>query len=405
MLSFTGHIKESKNTHLTHIEDNVVLNGLNGAISTIHSLKAIREVMNNRKHGLTLSIKFDGAPAIIFGTNPDNGRFFVGTKSVFSKSEPKILYTVDDINSFYSGDLAKKLNTCLTYLPFLETKGILQGDLLYTEDSIKKENIDGETYLTFRPNTITYAVPPNSELGHKISDSQLGIVLHTKYVGRSFKTLKAQFQVSDSDFRDCKQVHAFHPYFTDVSPEIAFGKEEADLMDLSLSNIGRILQTMKSEFLHKISTDEEIKLGILIFTNQQIKSGESFEGKSPSNIMTRYLGWLQSKATSEAIKLKTEEGRKRKVQYHQDLIGRILKDKPEFLKLFDFMKNVSTLKQHILSKLNNIETLKSFIKTDSGYRVSNPEGFVASSNDGTTIKLVDRLDFSRNNFLMNKDWK
>ena len=113
---------------------------------------------------VNMSVKWDGAPAIIAGRNPENGKFFVGTKSVFNKT-PKINYTPGDIASNHSGPVAQKLNVCLKELKRLGITGIYQGDLLFTKGDTKVANIDGERMITFTPNTITYAVPLSSSLG------------------------------------------------------------------------------------------------------------------------------------------------------------------------------------------------------------------------------------------------
>ena len=97
------------------------------------------------------------APAIICGINPENGKFFVGTKSVFNKN-PKVNYTNADISKNHSGELASKLSIALKELKRLGIKGVLQGDFLFSQSDLKKISLDGEDMISFTPNTITYAV-------------------------------------------------------------------------------------------------------------------------------------------------------------------------------------------------------------------------------------------------------
>ena len=103
------------NKHLRHPEDSV-----------LHGRKVVWETLKELVKATRLSVKWDGAPAIVWGTNPSNGQFFVGTKSVFNKRQVKINYTVDDIVCNHKGPVADILKLCLEYLP--RTDKIYQGD-------------------------------------------------------------------------------------------------------------------------------------------------------------------------------------------------------------------------------------------------------------------------------------
>ena len=98
------------NTHLDHLED-LIFTG-RGQL-----LDALREIYS----GVRLSVKWDGAPAIVFGTDPRNGKFFVGTKSVFNKVKVKICYDQEDIDKYYKGTVADILRLCLRHLPRLSS--------------------------------------------------------------------------------------------------------------------------------------------------------------------------------------------------------------------------------------------------------------------------------------------
>ena len=193
MFSFKGFITTEKNTHLEHLEDDIINRGSDGGRNAVSFLKSVRNMLAGSASGrVNMSVKWDGAPAIVAGRNPENGKFFVGTKSVFNKT-PKINYTPGDIASNHSGPVAQKLNVCLKELKRLGITGIYQGDLLFTKGDTKVANIDGERMITFTPNTITYAVPVSSALGRKISRARLGIVFHTYYTGKTMSSLGAGF--------------------------------------------------------------------------------------------------------------------------------------------------------------------------------------------------------------------
>ena len=193
-MNFTEFLEEArqdKNLHLEHLEDNVLNRGVTGARESINFLQSLRDMLaGSSTSKINVTTKWDGAPAVFAGINPKNGKFFVGTKSVFNRA-PKLNYTDRDIDRNHpSGGLNEKLKVALAFLPKLGIKGVLQGDMMFTKGDIKKEQIDGEKYITFQPNTIVYAVPESTPLAKTMQAAQLGIVFHTSYSGRSLDTMK-----------------------------------------------------------------------------------------------------------------------------------------------------------------------------------------------------------------------
>ena len=127
------------NTHIEHPEDTI----LTGNLDFLHAVKSYAVA----PHG-HVSVKIDGAPAIVWGTHPDTGRFFVGTKSVFNKKLIKVNYTHADIDKNHKGYVAIVLHACLSNLS--RTNRIYQGDFL----GFGGDNV-------FQPNTVTYVFPEN----------------------------------------------------------------------------------------------------------------------------------------------------------------------------------------------------------------------------------------------------
>ena len=119
--------------------------------------------------------------------------FFVGTKSVFAKT-PKICYSEEhfDVDLYYEGDLAEKLKFSLKYFSGLGIKGIVQGDLLFTKSTLKRETINGERLYTFRPNTITYGIPVDHPIGQAAGRAKIGVVFHTHYTGDVVADMQAR---------------------------------------------------------------------------------------------------------------------------------------------------------------------------------------------------------------------
>ena len=160
MFSFNGFLTEAKNLHLEHLEDEVLNNGVGGTRAAINFLQSLRDMLaGNAKSSVNVTVKWDGAPAIFAGINPENDQFFVGTKGVFNKNA-KINYSHEDIDRNHpSGGLNQKLKVALTELSKLGIKEVLQGDMLFTQEDLETKTIEGKRYVVFQPNTIVYAVP------------------------------------------------------------------------------------------------------------------------------------------------------------------------------------------------------------------------------------------------------
>ena len=114
MQSFQGFLTEDRNTHLEHLEDEIINNGTSGAKTAINFLKSVQKMLKGGSGGSNVTVKWDGAPAIFCGINPENGKFFVATKSLFNVTS-KINYTNKDISRNHGGALADKLKVALKY--------------------------------------------------------------------------------------------------------------------------------------------------------------------------------------------------------------------------------------------------------------------------------------------------
>jgi hypothetical protein len=181
--------------HMTHLEDLVFDLGVEGTRKAINFMRDVRDMLSQGtgQKKAVATVKFDGAPALIAGINPENGKFFVAKKGIFNKN-PKLYYSHADIDADTQGDLANKLKVAFTECKKLGlTSGVYQGDIMFTSDSLKLEKIDGVDYVTFHPNTIVYAVQKESALGRQIRRANIGIVWHTTFEGDTIATLKPTF--------------------------------------------------------------------------------------------------------------------------------------------------------------------------------------------------------------------
>ena len=215
MLTFKQYLteaKEGKNLHLEHIEDEILNYGVDGGRASINFVRSLRDMFAGAtRSSINMTVKWDGAPAIFAGIDPEDGKFFVGKKSVFNV-EPQLYKTNADIDKYTSGDLNAKFKVALREFPKLGIKGVLQGDLMFTSSGKKLTTYkDGsgksETMISFQPNTIVYMVPENTPFGKKIDRSKLGIVFHTSYSGKSLDSMTASFDIDIELLKVCIQIH------------------------------------------------------------------------------------------------------------------------------------------------------------------------------------------------------
>ena len=388
-----------------HLEDNVLNRGINGAREAINFLRSLRDMLAGHAQSKTnITTKWDGAPAVICGTNPDNGKFFVGTKSVFNK-DGKLNYTDEDIDRNHPGEgLNQKLKTALAYLPKLGIKGIIQGDMMFTKGDIKKQTIDGESYITFQPNTIVYAVPANSMMAKKMLDAQLGIVFHTTYNGRSMDSLKASFNIDIGHFSTTKDVWFRDASFVDASGTATFTQEETKKISEILTQAGRVFQQINPMVLNRVSAVESYNLFVKTFNNTKVRAGEPI--KNTALHTTQMLKWIEDKLNKEILAAKKEDTKQKRITEKNEVMRFFRGGAAQFKLIFDLMNLIVDAKVMIVRKLESIKSsIDTFVVTDSGFKVTGPEGFVAVDRlSGDALKLIDRMEFSKNNFNAAKNW-
>lgn len=401
----TESTKEGKNVHLEHIEDEILNRGVNGARDAINFLRSLRDMLaGNSESKVNITTKWDGAPAIFAGVNPENGKFFVGTKGVFNVN-PKLNYTEDDIDENHPTEgLNKKLKVALRYLPKLGIKGILQGDMMFTKGDIKKQVIDGVSYIIFQPNTIVYAVPADSKLASAMMAAQLGVVFHTSYTGKTMADMKASFNIDIKNLTTTKDIWFRDAYFVDASGTATFTADETKQITYKLSDAGRLFQSINPMTLNRIAASDVILTQIKTFNNTKVRAGESIKDTKLHTL--QLIKYVEDKLNKEILAAKKEET-KRKRQTEKNEIMRFYRSNAgELKKIFDLQNDIVESKNMIIKKLQQIQQVTgSFLRTDDGFKVTDPEGFVAVDKiKGNAVKLVDRLEFSQANFNAAKAW-
>ena len=400
MFNFKGFLTQDKNTHLEHLEDDIINRGTIGGENAVNFLKSVRNMLAGTGDTANITVKWDGAPAIICGINPENGKFFVGTKSVFNVT-PKINYTVRDINRNHGGVVAQKLTICLAQLSRLNIKGILQGDLLFTDD-LKDITIDGEKMISFTPNTITYAVPKGSDIGNRISKAKMGIVFHTQYNGKKMDSLSASFgTVTGSSNRNVFLASAGYK-----ETKVMFDKSELSKFDAqirmaegSLRKAAPVLNLMSKD----ISDDLSVGYRLKTYFNHYIRNSNSSMDKV-SVMQKQFRDYFESILQNEIDSRKTPKGKEKFIKAKKEGLQFIDRNKQALYFAIASHITIGVAKQTLLQKMNQIQSIGNFLRTSTGYRVTSPEGYVAVDKIAGAIKLVDRLEFSRQNFTMPKGW-
>ena len=398
MKKLSVYLEEQTNVHMEHLEDSVLNFGVKGARDAINFLQSLRDMLSgSTARPIDSTVKWDGAPAIFAGIDPRDGKFFIAKKGIFNKN-PQIFKTEAEINADLSGDLADKFKLALRHLPKLGIEGIVQGDFLYSNDTLSTDVINGEKVTTFHPNTIVYAVPYNSELGRTIRASSIGIVWHTTYTGDSFESLKASFGKDiSSKLNKTKAVWHTDATYRDVSGSATMTEKETQAITSILSNAGKTFRKINAKVLNQIADNEDIRTRIKTHFNTKVRAGEKISNPRAHvrDLVSYVIQWYDKQIDSK----KTDKGKapwKEKKKSMMQFFGS--SNMNDLIQIFTLMNQIIDAKEMIIKKMDKASSIGTFLKTKNGYEVTAPEGYVAINKDGDAVKLVNRLEFSRANF-------
>ena len=401
--------KAGKNLHLEHIEDEIINHGVDGGRAAINFLRSLRDMLaGSARSSVNMTVKWDGAPAIFSGIDPSDGKFFVAKKSVFNIN-PKLYKTNAEIDADLSGALNSKFKIALAEFPKLGIKNVLQGDLMYTDD-IEEKTIEGTKYLTFQPNTIVYAVPVDSELGRVMKKSKIGVVWHTTYEGKELQDMKAKFGADTSKLRKTSSVWLDDATYKDVSGRATFNEKETDKITKVLSEVGKTFQRINAPMLRNFLKLQDSLTGNLIgaslktFNNTKVREGQPIT--NPKKHAQEYVKYVEQHFQKQMDKVKTPAAKDKYKKQQQEYVREFRKHTNNLSFMILFQNLMIDAKMQIVRKLNSVKGLTdTFIRTSNGYKVTNPEGYVAIDRiKGNAVKLVDRMEFSFNNFTALKAW-
>jgi len=412
MISFKDMLTESKagkNLHLEHLEDEILNFGVDGGRAAINFLRSLRDMLaGGSRSSVNMTVKWDGAPAIFAGVEPETGDFFVAKKSVFNVN-PKLYKTEAEIDDDLSGALNSKFKIALKEFSKLGIKGVLQGDLMYTDD-IEPQTIDGVKYITFQPNTIVYAVPVNSDLGKTMLRSKIGIVWHTTYTGNELQNMKASFGADISKLNKVSSVWMDDATYKDVSGEATFTESETEQVTKVLSEVGRTFQKINGPKLRAFLKLQDSMTGVLAgaslktYNNSKVRAGEKIT--NPAAHAKGYEQWVSDTIQKQIDKAKSSKGKDKYLNIQKEYVREVKRHTVNLVQVITFQNLLVDAKMQIVKKLNSVKGLTdTFIRTPNGYKVTNPEGYVAIDKvSGGAVKLVDRMEFSFNNFTAIKAW-
>ena len=393
--------------HLEHIEDEILNHGSAGCMASVSAMKELLRMLGKKPSSGSMQTKWDGAPSVVCGKHPANGMFFVGTKSVFNKEMPKVCYDEEDVDMHYGDaavDLRNKLKLCVRYFPSLNMDSVCQGDLLFTSD-VKTETVDGEQLYTFKPNAITYGIPVDHPIGKKLSKSKIGIVFHTSYTGNDIATMTARagapkmkptpdvFLVdNDTPMDDISVDRSILSKFEqNISLVETMCNKSGDFLDHLVDNMG----TTGDKKFHVASYLKQ-------FFNAEIRGGKSI-GSAESTL--KAIGeFYHSKMMAIIDKLKSDKTIMERRQQMYAGIQYLEDNADKFTAMLTLYTKIIECKDLVMAQLDHLETFRTYVQTDMGYKVTAPEGYVLHHN-GDMIKLVNRIEFSYINFTLAKSWK
>lgn len=366
--------------HLTHLEDMPIHGGHEGVGNAAQMLDDTHKSLLGKKTDTHISTKYDGAPSLVFGYHPKNGRFFVASKSAFNKN-PKINYTNQDIenNHGHAPGLVSKLKDALQHLPKVApSSGVYQGDVMYSKKDVESD----KGKFSFQPNTVKYSVDRDTHQGKAIRNAKFGLVVHTKYKGKNLEDMEATPHVDRENFAQHPDVHNIDPTVK-FDPSHYTPEKQREYLN-HIENAKKAYSKMKPDAFEPLrghETDLEAHINDMVR-----KDGvASHEG---------YMNHISNKYGKEIDKLKTDAGKDKKRQALAAKLEHIQSNKDSFTKALE-------LHQH-LQKAKNVLTDVMSQNTDFEHSIAGqktgPEGFVAH-NKGNMAKFVNRAEFSKMNLL------
>lgn len=355
ILTESRKLNEAKSARTPHPEDSV-FSGLSDAREAVESMYYVI------KNPETLTIKWDGFPALIFGYN-DKGQFTVSDKYMFDKgtdflgTSPKFWEEYDASRGKSRPDLYPKLNAIWNGLKAAvgSSKGFFWGDLMWAG---QLQNQNGK--FVFKPNTVTYAIPVNSDLGKTIAGTKGGV--------------------------------AVHQYFNDIAsnPVPWSGQGLTGNKEVAI-----LTPNMGIEFRLEAPKNEVAKVNQALASNSQLDDFLSGMDGVARNALQKYLGHTATNQTNLPLEqwLQTAVSGKQYKFLIGDGDGYLIQNKKQLDALINLYFAIADLKNDLTNQLEQqVQGVEQSIGDKQG-----GEGFVFNTPKGL-VKLVNRGGFSTAHF-------
>ena len=345
------------------------------------SLKAAAAHVANGDKDSQLTTKYDGSPAIVYGHHPENGKFFVASKSAFNKT-PKINYTPEDVdkNHGHAPGLVSKLKQALQHLPkIVPEKGVYQGDILFTQEDKKKAG-DG---VSFNPNPSGLTYTAHGTHADNAKKAKIGLVTHLSYQGKNAASLNATHEVDHENFNKHKDVFTVDPRMD--TAKVHFGAKDRAEFNKHISAAQKIHDTHGNDMYAGTSDHHGVGGSLETFINHTVRTGVDTNHKN-------FRDWLENKKNTDIEKLKTEKNKEAKKKELGDELAKLDRNKKHYDNVFKLHKHLQNAKNVLINVLNQHQEFQHEHRGEA----ANPEGYVFHHGKETD-KFVNRAEFSRRN--------
>ena len=222
--------------------------------------------------------------------------------------------------------------------------------------------------------------------------------------------MKASFGADISKLNKVSSVWMDDATYKDVSGEATFTESETEQVTKVLSEVGRTFQKINGPKLRAFLKLQDSMTGVLAgaslktYNNSKVRAGEKIT--NPAAHAKGYEQWVSDTIQKQIDKAKSDKGKEKYTNLQKEYVREVKKHTRNLTQVITFQNLLVEAKMLIVKKLNSVKGLTdTFIKTANGFKVTNPEGYVAIDRvAGNAVKLVDRMEFSFNNFTAIKAW-
>lgn len=370
---------EKQLKHLEHLEDHPINAGHEGTLHALQNLSDVHRKLRGKDNATKITMKYDGSPSVIFGHHPENGKFFVASKSVFNKN-PKLNYTEEDIekNHGHAPGLVEKLKAALHNLKKVSPpRGVYQGDIMHTRGDLEHKG----NKVSFTPNTITYSTPANSPHGKAALNSKIGVAVHTAYKGDNLQDMEAQYAPDLSHFGKHKDVHLISTQH-DLS-KIKYKPEHQEEFRKHFKQAQSAARKVGQEGFEAVSGHQ---IPFKTYINHTVRTGTKPTAQG-------FIEHLSAAHDKKIEGVKTQKAKDAKTVEKQRVLQDVMDNRKHVNNMIDLHKHLQGAKDVLTHALSSNAEFHHSIKG----KKAKPEGFVVVRNNRPT-KFVDRAEFSAANF-------